>query len=148
MSAKANVNNTAQKKIVIVGGGFGGLRLARKLSNSGYQIVLIDKNNYHQFQPLFYQIATSGLEPSAIAFPFRKIFQKIKNIHFRVAEVTEIMAAKNQLNTSIGTIEYDYLVIAMGTDTNFFGNAELMEKAFPMKSISEALALKNRILQN
>ncbi len=145
---KANIKETTQKRIVIIGGGFGGLKLARQLSNSGYQIVLIDKNNYHQFQPLFYQVATSGLEPSAISFPFRKIFQKAKNIHIRIAEVIQIVPNNNQIYTSIGIINYDYLVIAIGTNTNFFGNAKLMENAIPMKSVSEALTLRNTILKN
>lgn len=144
----ANINKTNQKRIVIIGGGFGGFKLARELSKADYQIVLIDKNNYHQFQPLLYQVATSGLEPSAISFPFRKIFQKTKNIHIRIAEVTQIIADKNQINTNIGVINYDYLVIAIGTDTNYFGNSKLMEKAMPMKSVAEALILRNTILQN
>lgn len=148
MSIKANIAETSKKRIVIVGGGFGGLQLARKLLKSDYQIVLIDKNNYHQFQPLFYQVATSGLEPSTISFPFRKIFQKSKNIHIRVAEVNAIRPADNQLDTSIGVINYHYLVIAIGADTNFFGNKKMMELAYPMKSVSEALALRNAILQN
>ena len=139
---------SSQKRIVIVGGGFGGLQLARKLLKSDYQIVLIDKNNYHQFQPLFYQVATAGLEPSTISFPFRKIFQKNKNIHIRVAEVKAIRSADNQLDTSIGVIDYHYLVIAIGADTNFFGNQKMMELAYPMKSVSEALSLRNTILQN
>lgn len=145
---KANLSETGQKRIVIVGGGFGGLKLARELSGSDYQVVLIDKNNYHQFQPLIYQIATAGLEPSSILFPFRKIFQKVKNIHVRVAEVMKIIPEKNQIDTSIGIIHYDYIVLAIGTDTNFFGNDRLMEKALPMKSVAEALALRNIILQN
>lgn len=148
MSIKANIAETSKKRIVIVGGGFGGLQLARKLLKSDYQIVLIDKNNYHQFQPLFYQVATAGLEPSTISFPFRKIFQKSKNIHIRVAEVNAIRPADNQLDTSIGVINYHYLVIAIGADTNFFGNKKMMELAYPMKSVSEALALRNAILQN
>lgn len=148
MSIKANIIETSQKRIVIVGGGFGGLQLARKLLKLDYQIVLIDKNNYHQFQPLFYQVATAGLEPSTISFPFRKIFQKNKNIHIRVAEVNSIRSADNQLDTSIGVIDYHYLVIAIGADTNFFGNQKMMELAYPMKSVSEALALRNTILQN
>ena len=122
MSIKANIAETSQKRIVIVGGGFGGLQLARKLLKLDYQIVLIDKNNYHQFQPLFYQVATAGLEPSTISFPFRKIFQNKKNIHIRVAEVNAIRSADNQLDTSIGVIDYHHLVIAIGADTNFFGN--------------------------
>ncbi|HLC83085.1 MAG TPA: NAD(P)/FAD-dependent oxidoreductase [Bacteroidia bacterium] len=148
MSIKANIIESSQKRIVIVGGGFGGLQLARKLLKSDYQIVLIDKNNYHQFQPLFYQVATAGLEPSTISFPFRKIFQKNKNIHIRVAEVKAIRSADNQLDTSIGVIDYHYLVIAIGADTNFFGNQKMMELAYPMKSVSEALSLRNTILQN
>ena len=145
---KANIIETSQKRIVIVGGGFGGLQLARKLSKSDYQVVLIDKNNYHQFQPLFYQVATSGLEPSTISFPFRKIFQKNKNIHIRITEVKAVRPEHNQLDTSIGIIDYDYLVIALGADTNFYGNKKMMELAYPMKSVSEALGLRNAILQN
>ncbi len=148
MSIKANIAETSQKRIVIVGGGFGGLQLARKLLKLDYQIVLIDKNNYHQFQPLFYQVATAGLEPSTISFPFRKIFQNKKNIHIRVAEVNAIRSADNQLDTSIGVIDYHHLVIAIGADTNFFGNKKMMELAYPMKSVSEALTLRNTILQN
>src|SRR3954468_5408488 len=104
---KANIAETQQQRIVIVGGGFAGLQLARKLSNSDYQIVLIDKNNYHQFQPLFYQIATAGLEPSAISFPFRKIFQKAKNVHIRVASVNRVLPEANRIETTIGIINYD-----------------------------------------
>lgn len=145
---KANLLETNQKRIVIIGGGFGGLKLARELSNSNYQIVLIDKNNYHQFQPLFYQVATAGLEPSSISFPFRKIFQKSKNILIRVAEIIRIDTEKSRLESNIGIINYDYLVIAIGADTNFFGNKQIMEHAIPMKSVGEALALRNTILQN
>jgi NADH dehydrogenase len=145
---KANINESNKKRVVIIGGGFAGLKLARELAKSSFQVVLLDKNNYHQFQPLFYQVATAGLEPSAISFPFRKIFQHIDNILFRVAEVKEIVPDKNQLQTSIGIVNYDYLVIAIGADTNFFGNTKMMEKAIPMKSVSEALTLRNTILQN
>ena len=145
---KANITHTDKKRIVIVGGGFAGLQLARKLSNSDYQIVLIDKNNYHQFQPLFYQVATAGLEPSTISFPFRRIFQKSKNIHIRIAEVKAIRKEQNQLDTSIGVIDYHYLVIAIGADTNFFGNQKMKDLAYPMKSVSEALDLRNTIIQN
>jgi NADH dehydrogenase len=145
---KANLPETNQKRIVIIGGGFGGLKLARKLSNTNYQVVLIDKNNYHQFQPLFYQVATAGLEPSSISFPFRKIFQKSKNVLIRVAEIIRIVPEKNQLESNIGVINYDYLVIAIGADTNFFGNQQIMKHAIPMKSVGEALTLRNTILQN
>jgi NADH dehydrogenase len=145
---KAHLPETNQKRIVIIGGGFGGLKLARRLSNTDYQIVLIDKNNYHQFQPLFYQVATAGLEPSSISFPFRKIFQRSTNVLIRVAEIIRIVPEKNQLESNIGIIHYDYLVIAIGADTNFFGNKQIKQNAIPMKSVSEALALRNTILQN
>jgi NADH dehydrogenase len=145
---KANIKETSQKRIVIIGGGFGGLKLARQLSGADYQVVLLDKNNYHQFQPLFYQVATAGLEPSAISFPFRKIFQKAENIHIRIAQVLKVIPEQNQIFTSIGSIDYDYLVIAVGTDTNFFGNQKMMDKAQPMKSVAEALSLRNTILKN
>ena len=145
---KANLPETNQKRIVIIGGGFGGLKLARELSNKNYQVILIDKNNYHQFQPLFYQVATAGLEPSSISFPFRKIFQKSANVLIRVAEIIRILPEKNCLESNIGIINYDYLVIAIGADTNFFGNQRIMEHAIPMKSVGEALALRNTILQN
>lgn len=145
---EANINKTNQKRVIIIGGGFGGLKLARELSSSNFQVVLIDKNNYHQFQPLFYQVATAGLEPSAISFPFRKVFQKASNVHVRVAEVSRIDAAANRIQTSIGEIEYDYLILAIGADTNFFGNQNMMKHAMPMKSVSEALSIRNTILEN
>ncbi len=137
-----------RKKIVIVGAGFAGLRLARKLRKSELEVWLIDKNNYHQFPPLFYQVATSGLEPSSIIFPLRKVFQKQKNIHIRITEVSEIKPEENRIVTGIGDIAYDYLVIATGADTNFFGNEQIEEHALPMKSVGEALHLRNTILQN
>jgi NADH dehydrogenase len=136
------------KKIVIIGAGFAGLRLARKLKNKNFEIWLIDKNNYHQFQPLFYQVATSGLEPSSIAFPLRKVFQGQKNIHVRCTEVMSINSSTKSISTGIGDITYDYLVIATGAGTNFFGNKLVEENALPMKSVSEALNLRNTILQN
>lgn len=144
-----NLPKTEQKRVVIVGAGFGGLVLARKLSqNSDLQIVLIDKNNYHQFQPLFYQVAMAGLEPSSIAFPLRKIFQSKKNVNIRVTQVLKINPDVNVIETGLGAIEYDYLVLATGADTNFFGMKNIIENAMPMKSVSEALAIRNRMLQN
>jgi NADH dehydrogenase len=136
------------KKILIIGAGFAGLRLARALKNQSVEIWLIDKNNYHQFQPLFYQVATSGLEPSSIAFPLRKIFQKQNNIHIRCAEVNSINTQVKQVATSIGNLDYDYLIIATGASTNFFSNQLIEQNALPMKSVGEALYLRNRILQN
>src|SRR5688500_502110 len=148
LQMKANIKETDQKRIVIVGGGFGGLKLARELSNSNYQIVLLDKNNYHQFQPLFYQVATAGLEPSAISFPLRKIFQKKKDVHIRVCEVQEIVKDENYVTTDIGRINYDYLVVATGAGTNFYGNKEIEKHSLGMKTVSEALYIRNEVLNN
>jgi len=136
-------------KLVIIGGGFGGLRLARKLSNRpGFEITLLDKYNYHQFQPLFYQVATAGLDASNISFPLRKVFHKSENIHFHMAEVKEVVPAANKVMTDIGEFEYDNLVIATGADTNFFGNEAMEQNAMPMKSTVEAIELRHRILTN
>ena len=136
-------------KLVIIGGGFGGLRLARKLNNqTGFEITLIDRFNFHQFQPLFYQVATAGLDPSNISFPLRKVFHHSKNVSIRMAEVQKIVTSENKVVTDIGDLEYDQLIIATGANTNFFGNANMEANAFPMKSTSEALQLRHRILQN
>ena len=136
-------------KIIIVGGGFGGLKLARKLNNKrGFEILLIDKFNYHQFQPLFYQVATAGLDASNISFPLRKAFQKSKNIRIRITDLKQIVAAENKIITGTGEERYDILVLATGADTNFFGNQQLEEHAFPMKSTVEALQLRYKLVQN
>lgn len=136
-------------KLVIIGGGFGGLRLARKLNNKpGFDITLIDKFNYHQFQPLFYQVATAGLDASNISFPLRKVFQKSRNVHVRMATVKSISVSEKKIQTDVGAFSYDVLVIATGADTNFFGNAALKENAFPMKSTVEALQIRHRLLHN
>ncbi|MEO6732683.1 MAG: NAD(P)/FAD-dependent oxidoreductase [Ferruginibacter sp.] len=136
-------------KLLIIGGGFGGLKLARKLSNRpGIDITLLDRFNYHQFQPLFYQVATAGLDASNISFPLRKVFQKSRNIHFRMAEVLQIVSEKNTVVTDIGEFYYDVLVIATGADTNFFGNQNMTDHAFPMKSTVEAIQLRHRLIHN
>ncbi|MFZ1263766.1 MAG: FAD-dependent oxidoreductase [Chitinophagaceae bacterium] len=136
-------------KIVIVGAGFGGLRLARKLSNKpGFEIILVDRFNYHQFQPLFYQVATAGLDASNISFPLRKVFQKSKNVRIRLAELKQVMPEENKIITDAEEITYDALVLATGADTNFFGNSQVERTAFPMKSTVEALQLRYRLLQN
>ena len=136
-------------KLIIIGGGFGGLRLVRKLSNrNGFDITLIDRFNYHQFQPLFYQVATAGLDASNISFPLRKVFHKSNNVHFRMAEVKNINTQQNIVQTDIGDFGYDVLVIATGADTNFFGNESMEANAFPMKSTVEALQLRHRLLHN
>ena len=143
-----NVPRTDRKRIIIVGGGFGGLRLADALKKSAYQVALIDKNNYHQFLPLIYQVASAGLEPTSIAFPFRKLFHKRKNFHFRLGEVRAIYPEKNLIQTSIGKANYDYIVFAAGTTTNYFGNKSIEEASIPMKNISEAMGLRNALLSN
>lgn len=141
--------NDKKMKLIIIGGGFGGLRLARKLSNKpGFEITLIDRFNYHQFQPLFYQVATAGLDASNISFPLRKVFHKITNVRFRMAEVKKIVTSEQKVVTDIGDFDYDVLVIATGADTNFFGNQQLIDNAFPMKSTVEALQLRHRLLHN
>lgn len=144
-----NIPQTNQKQVIIIGAGFGGLQVAQSLAgNDDFQVVLIDKNNYHQFQPLFYQVATAGIEPSAISFPLRLAFHNHPNVHVRVASVNKIIAETNTIETNLGEIQYDYLIIAIGADTNFFGNQNIAEKALPMKSVGEALGLRNRLLEN
>lgn len=135
-----------KERIVILGAGFAGLKLARKLHKSHYDVYLIDKHNYHQFQPLLYQVATARLEPSSVSFPLRRIFQNNKNIHIRLAKVESIDLPNKQIITDHFILPYDKLVISMGCDTNYFGNKELEKYSMPMKSTQEALALRNRIL--
>ncbi len=144
----ANIPETSKKRVVIIGVGFAGLAMAKKIDQKIYQVILLDKNNYHQFQPLFYQVATAGLEPSSISFPLRKIFQKKRDIHIRVCEVEEIIKDENHLLTDIGRINYDYLVVATGADTNFYGNEQIKKNALSMKSVSEALYVRNEVLNN
>ena len=143
-----NIPDSRDKRIVIVGAGFAGLTIAKKLKNKDYQVVLVDQNNYHQFQPLFYQVAMSGLEPSSISFPLRQVFRKSNNIYNRIAEVQSVDTVKKEINTSIGNLYYDYLVIATGAKTNYFNNKEIEKNALSMKSVSEALYLRNRILED
>jgi NADH:ubiquinone reductase (H+-translocating) len=145
---KPTVLASNKKRVVIVGGGFGGLKLAKELANSNFQVVLLDRNNYHQFQPLFYQVATAGLEPSSIIFPFRKIFQNRKMFHFRLGELIAVHPEGNLITTTIGEIHFDVLVLATGVMTNFFGNKNIEKYALPMKSVYEALYLRNRIFTN
>ena len=145
---KANIERTDKKRIVIVGGGLGGLELAFKLVDDDYQVVLLDKNNYHQFPPLIYQVASGGLEPSSISFPFRRLFQGKKDFFFRMAKVESVNTDKKIINTTVGEIDYDYLVMAFGAKTNFFGNKDIEATTLPMKSVSEAMRLRNTILRN
>jgi len=141
-------NKSKFAKVVIIGGGFGGIELAKHLEDKPIDVLMLDKHNYHTFQPLLYQVATGGLEADSIAFPLRKIFDGQKNFRFRIAEVTKIHPIKQTIDTTIGEIPYDYLVIATGSTTNFFGNKEIEHYSMPMKSIPEALNLRSMILQN
>ena len=138
----------AKQKIVIVGGGFGGIELAKRLRKENVDVIILDKHNYHTFQPLLYQVATGGLEADSIAFPIRKIFKGQKNLTFRVTEVQKVIPEENKLLTTIGEISYDFLIIATGSTSNFFGQDEIQQNAMPMKSIPEALNLRSLILQN
>lgn len=136
-----------REKIVIIGGGFAGLQLAKHLNNQGkYKVMVIDKMNHHMFQPLFYQVATGRIEPSNISFPFRKIFQKSKNIQFRMTEVKKIIPSENKVIGEYGVFTYDKLVIATGCKTNFFGNQKMQELALGMKNTQEAITIRNHIL--
>lgn len=143
-----DIPHSSKARIVIVGGGFGGIKLARQLSGQDVQVVLIDKNNYHAFQPLLYQVATAGLEADAIAYPIRKIFGKSKNVFFRMGEVHRIIPEEKKIEVDNDHLFYDYLVIATGAKTNYFGNEGLTISSMPMKSVPEALDLRSMILQN
>lgn len=142
-----NVPEAGVPRVVIVGGGFGGINLAKKLRNAPVQIVMLDRNNYHLFQPLLYQVSTAGLEADSIAFPLRGIFKNQKNFIFRMAEVTGLRAAENILETGIGELHYDYLVLATGSTTNFFGNKLIEEHAIGMKSLIEAVQIRNYVIK-
>ncbi|CAL2075690.1 NADH dehydrogenase [Tenacibaculum sp. 190524A02b] len=143
-----NIPQTSFPRVVIVGGGFAGLAVARGLENQELQVVLIDKHNYHTFQPLLYQVATGGLEPDSIAFPLRKRFNDIENFYFRLAEVHAVNTEKNEIETSIGCLDYDTLIIATGSTTNFFGNTNIEKYAMEMKSVPQALNIRSLVLEN
>lgn len=144
-----DIPNRKKGRIVIIGGGFGGVSFAKKLKNTDYQVVLIDKNNYHTFQPLLYQVATSALESDSIAYPIRKIFNKCKNVFFRMGDVEHLDVDKKELFFQNGdNMEYDYLVIATGAKTNYLNNEGLTISSMPMKNINEALDIRSMVLQN
>lgn len=136
-----------KQKIIIIGGGFAGIPLVRRLDEKLFDVLLIDKINHHQFQPLFYQVATSQIEPANISFPFRHIFRHKKNVQIRLAEVTNIDTTNNKISTSIGDFDYDYLVIAIGCKTNFFGNNEICRHSFTLKTTYDAIKIRNHILK-
>jgi NADH:ubiquinone reductase (H+-translocating) len=134
----SNLGINKGDKVVIIGGGFAGLQLAKTLMKANLRVILVDKQNHHQFQPLFYQVASGRLEPSSISFPFRKIFQKSKNVDFRMADITKIYPNEKRIMTAYDrSITYDHLIIATGCKTNFFGNKEISENAFSMKTTQE-----------
>lgn len=143
-----NIPESNLSRVVIIGGGFGGLMVAKSLKNKPFQVVLLDRHNYHTFQPLLYQVATAGLEPDSIAHPLRTIFTGYKNIFFRMAEVERVDPEQKTVLTNIGEIEFDHLVIATGSKTNFFGMESIKQRSMPMKSIPEALNLRSLMLQN
>lgn len=143
-----NIPNIDLPRIVVIGSGFAGLKFVLKVNSKNVQIVLLDKNNYHTFQPLMYQVASSGLEPDSIVYPIRKIFKNKKNFHFRMAKVKHIDTNLNEIRTDIGALKYDYLVIATGAVTNFFGMNNVEKHSYTMKSLRESLDLRSIILQN
>jgi len=138
---------SVRKKLIVIGGGFAGIQLVRNLDENLFDILLIDKINHHQFQPLFYQVATSQIEPSSISFPLRNIFKNKKNLQIRLAEVTAVDTITKNIVTSIGDFEYDYLVMAMGCTTNFFGNTKIEKNALTLKSTYDAITIRNHIIQ-
>lgn len=143
-----NIPDTKQKRVVVIGGGFAGVNLAKSLSNKPAQVVVFDKRNYHLFQPLLYQVATASLEPDSVAYPLRKLFKKQRNTYFRMAEALSIDAERKLVQTDIGALRYDYLVLATGATTNFFGNEQVANASMPMKSIPEALNIRSLVIQN
>jgi NADH dehydrogenase len=141
------LKSTTKQKIIVIGGGFAGVQLIKNLDENLFEILLIDKINHHQFQPLFYQVAASQLEPASISFPLRNIFKFKKNLQIRLAELLSINASENKIDTSIGSFNYDVLVIAVGCTTNFFGNEAIKQYCFTLKTTNDAIAIRNHILQ-
>ena len=143
-----NIPKTNFPRVVIIGGGFAGLAVVKGLKKQELQVVLLDKHNYHTFQPLLYQVATGGLEPDSIAFPLRKTINDLDNYFFRLTEVININAEEQIVETTIGDLSYDYLVIATGSKTNFFGNKNIEKHAMGMKSVPESLNIRSLIIEN
>ncbi len=143
-----NIPQTSFPRVVVIGGGFAGLAAVKGLRKKELQVVLIDKHNYHTFQPLLYQVATGGLEPDSIAFPLRKTINNLENYFFRLADVNKVLPEKNMIETSIGNLEYDYLIIATGSKTNFFGNKNIERHVMEMKSVPQSLNIRSLIIEN
>ncbi len=147
-SAQLNIPMTNLPRVVIVGAGFAGINLAKGLDSSKMQVILLNKTNYHSFQPLLYQVATAGLEPDSIAHSVRSIFKKENHFYFRIADVQKIDATQNMLITDLGSISYDHLVIATGSETNYYGNANIQKYSMAMKTVPEAINMRSLIIQN
>ena len=143
-----NIPQSQNPRVVILGGGFAGIALAKQLKNKKVQVVLLDQHNYHNFQPLLYQVATGGLEAGSIAYPIRKVIQEYDDFYFRLTKVQEIDTSNKKIIAEIGELSYDYLVIATGSKTNFFGNKEIMRNSMSMKTIPQALNIRSFILEN
>lgn len=143
-----NIPETKLPRIIVIGGGFGGVSFIKSIRKEAFQVVLFDRHNYHSFQPLLYQVSSASLEPDSIAYPLRKIFRKNTDFHFRMAKVTKIDPEAKKVYSSIGDLDYDYLVIATGTKTNFFGNESIQKYSMPMKTVPQALDIRSLILQN
>jgi NADH:ubiquinone reductase (H+-translocating) len=134
-------------RVIIIGGGFSGISLIRKLRNGPFEVILFDKVNHHNFQPLLYQVATCGLSSVSIATPFRRLFRGYRDFSFYLAEVTSVIPGENKIETTIGTFDYDYLVIATGSESNFFGNEGFRKNSLVMKSLDDALTIRNTLLE-
>ena len=143
-----NIPKTSFPRVVVIGGGFAGLAVINGLKNEELQVVLIDKHNYHTFQPLLYQVATGGLEPDSIAYPLRKVIKDVSNFYFRLAEVSNIDIEKRKIRTNIGRLKYDYLIIATGSKTNYFGNTNIEKFSMAMKNVPQSLNLRSLIIEN
>jgi NADH:ubiquinone reductase (H+-translocating) len=148
MDTELNIPASDKPRVVLIGGGFAGLEFAKALPDKDFQLVMVDRNNYHTFQPLLYQVATAGLEADSIASPLRQMFSHRKNFIFRWTNVEKIVAEENYIQTALGRLDYDFLVIAMGSKTNFYGNEEIENLAFDFKRIPQALDLRSHVLQN
>ncbi|GGG23358.1 NAD(P)/FAD-dependent oxidoreductase [Pontibacter amylolyticus] len=144
-----NIPDTTKPRVVIIGGGFGGINVAQRLKGKDFQVVMLDRQNYHGFWPLLYQVATAGLEPDSIAEPLRKMFgsDKYDDFHFRLVKVNSVNPIAKTVHTLVGDLPYDYLIIATGTKTNYFGNEEVKKNAFPLKQVPHALNLRSHLFQ-
>jgi NADH dehydrogenase len=143
-----NIPSSNNPRVIIIGAGFAGIAIAKKLRNKNVQVVLIDKHNYHTFQPLLYQVATGGLEAGSIAYPIRKVIQEYKDFYFRLTSVKEIDTKNQKIISEIGDLQFDYLVIATGSKTNYFGNKEIERNVMSMKTIPQSLNIRSLILEN